>query len=58
MMLEPLTGHCQVKVTERRTKKDWALLMKDLVDRHYPDADSITLVMDNLSGISSKCIYV
>jgi len=57
MMLEPLTGHCQVKVTERRTKKDWALLMKDLVDRHYPHADTITLVMDNLSSHQKAALY-
>ena len=57
MMMEPLTGHCQVKVTERRTKRDWALLMKDLVDRHYPQADTITLVMDNLSSHQKGALY-
>ena len=57
MMLEPLTGHCQVKVTERRTKRDWALLMKDLVDRHYPQADTITLVMDNLGSHQKAALY-
>ena len=57
MMLEPLTGHCQVKVTERRTKRDWALLMKDLVDQHYPEADTITLVMDNLSSHQKAALY-
>ena len=58
MMLEPLTGHCQVKVTERRTKRDWALLMKDLVDRHYPQADTITLVMDNLGSHQKAALGV
>ena len=28
MLLEPLTGRCQVKVTERRTRRDWAVVMK------------------------------
>ena len=32
IMIEPLTGRCQVKVTEHRTKRDWAVVMKDLVD--------------------------
>ena len=50
MLLEPLTGRCQVKVTERRSKRDWAVVMKDLVDHHYPEADAITLVVD-------KCWY-
>ena len=57
MLLEPLTGHCQVKVTERRTKRDWALVMKDLVDHHYPEADVITLVMDNLSTHQKAALY-
>lgn len=57
MMLEPLTGHYEVKVTERRTMRDWALLMKDLVDDHYPEADRITLVMDNLSTHKKSALY-
>ena len=57
MMLEPLTGHCQVKVTERRTKKDWALLMKDLVDRHYPHADTITFGHGQSEFASKAALY-
>ena len=49
MMLEPLTGRCHVQVTRRRTKKDWAQVTKDRVDRYDPEADSITPGMDNLS---------
>ena len=57
MMIEPLTGRCQVKVTEHRTKRDWAVVMKDLVDQHYPEADGITLVMDNLSTHKKSALY-
>jgi len=57
MMIEPLTGRCQVKVTEHRTKRDWAVVMKDLVDHHYPEADGITLVMDNLSTHKKSALY-
>lgn len=57
MMLEPLTGRCHVRVSQRRTKRDWALTVRDLVDRHYPDADSITLVMDNLSTHKKAALY-
>ena len=47
LMVEPLTGWTEVKVTERRTKVDWAQLMKELVDEHYPEAEVIVLVLDN-----------
>ena len=40
----------KVKVTDRRTNKDFAECMRDLVDLHYPTASAIRLVMDNLSN--------
>lgn len=57
MMLEPLTGRCHVQVTQRRTKKDWAQVIKDLVDRHYPEAERLTVVMDNLSSHRKAALY-
>ena len=39
MFFEPLMGKRRVKVTERRTRKDWAEAMKELFDIHYPDAE-------------------
>ena len=45
----PLHGWRTVQVTERRTKPDWAYFIKDVVDVHFPDAELITLVMDNLN---------
>lgn len=48
MLFAPLEGWRHVEVTDRRTKIDWAHLMKDLVDLHYPDK-KIILVMDNLN---------
>ena len=38
MMFEPLAGRRHVKVTERRTAVDYAQVMRDLVDVHYPQA--------------------
>lgn len=38
-----------VKVTDQRTTQDFAVCMRDLADTHYPDADQIRVVMDNLS---------
>lgn len=57
LLLEPLTGVCHVKVTERHTKKDWALFIRDLVDKYFPEADTITLVMDNLSTHKKAALY-
>ncbi len=37
-----------VKVTARRTKQDWALFIME-IEQSYPDAEKITLVMDNLN---------
>ncbi len=49
MLFEPLAGRRQVKVTERRTCEDFAWVLKELSDVHYPMADRIVLVMDNLN---------
>ena len=48
MAAEPLAGKRMTKVTQRRTKADWARFLADIADR-YPSAIRITLVMDNLS---------
>jgi len=49
MFFEPLTGQRFVQVTAQRTKIDWALAVRELVDVQYPQAQRITLVMDNLN---------
>lgn len=54
---EPLGNRRHVEVTERRTKVDWAHVVKDLVDRHYPDAERIVLVMDNLNTHTPAALY-
>jgi len=54
---EPLTGKRIVKVTETRTKKDWAQFIKELVDNEYKDAEKITLVMDNLNTHCTGSLY-
>lgn len=46
---EPLTGKRYLKVSERRTKKDWAIFMQELIDVQYREAEKIILVMDNLN---------
>src|SRR3979409_1897991 len=47
----------KVKVTERRAAEDFAACMRDLVDIHYPRAERIRLVLDNLSTHSAGALY-
>ena len=47
----------KVKLTERRAAKDYAKCMRDLVDIHYPDAETIRVVQDNLSTHSAGALY-
>ena len=49
MLFAPLEGWRRVEVTDRRTKADWARVLKQLVDEDYPHKDRIVLVMDNLN---------
>jgi DDE superfamily endonuclease len=46
-----------VKVTDLRTAQDFAVCMRDLADTHYPDADRIRVVMDNLSTHTAGALY-
>ena len=57
MIFEPLGGKRHVKVTERRTKKDWAECVREMVDERYPDAERIVLVMDNLNTHTPASLY-
>jgi hypothetical protein len=57
MFSEPLIGKRHVKVTERRTSKDWALAMKELADDHYPEAEVIVIVLDNLNTHKPASFY-
>lgn len=57
MMFAPLEGWRHVKVTDRRTKIDWAHCMKDLVDIHFPDAEKIVVVQDNLNTHKPGSLY-
>ena len=47
----------KVKVTERRTAEDFAQCMRELVDVHYPEAERIRVVLDNLSTHSPGALY-
>jgi hypothetical protein len=57
LVTEPLRGWRQVGVSDRRTRLDWAHCVKDLVDVHYPDAERIVLVLDQLNTHSPASLY-
>jgi DDE superfamily endonuclease len=54
---EPLRGWRQVRVSDQRTRLDWAACVQELVDVHYPDAERIVLVMDQLNTHSPASLY-
>jgi transposase len=47
----------RAKVTERRTAEDFAICMRDLTEIHYPEAERIRVVLDNLSTHSAGALY-
>jgi hypothetical protein len=57
MFFQPLAGWRHVEVTEQRTKQDFACRMKDLVDLHFPQAEVIRVVLDNLNTHSPAALY-
>jgi len=57
MMFEPLAAKRHVRVTERRTKKDWAECIREMVDEIYPQAETVVLVMDNLNTHKKASLY-
>jgi len=57
MFFEPLAGKRHVKVTERRTQTDWAQAMRELSDIHYPTAEKIIVVLDNLNTHTPASFY-
>jgi hypothetical protein len=57
LAFEPLAGRRYATVTERRTKQEWAYWVRELVEVHYPDAECVVLVMDNLNTHSPASLY-
>jgi transposase len=54
---EPLTGKRVVQVREQRTKADWAQFVRELIEVHYPEAEKIVLVLDNLNTHTPSSFY-
>ena len=57
LFVEPLNGRRYIHVTEHRTRKDWALQIRDLLNVRYPKAYKVRLVMDNLNTHTTASLY-
>ncbi len=57
LVCEPLAGWREVMVSDRRTRIDWAHCIKDLLEVHYPDAERVVLVQDNLNTHTPASLY-
>ena len=57
MVSAPLIGWRHVDVTDRHTCHDWSLLMRDIVDVHFPEAKRVVVVMDNLNTHRPSSLY-
>ena len=57
MLFAPLEGWRRVEVRERRTRSDWAEVVRKLVDEDYPGRERIVLVMDNLNTHHPASLY-
>ena len=54
---EPLVGKRVLKVTHQRTKKDFALFLQDILEKHYSEAEKVIVVMDNLNTHKPASFY-
>jgi hypothetical protein len=57
LVTEPLRGWRRVRVSDQRTRRDWAACVKELVDVHYPAAERVVLVMDQLNTHTPASLY-
>jgi len=57
MLNAPLEGKRHVRVRERRTRRDFAEVVRELCDELYADAETIVLVLDNLNTHSIASLY-
>ena len=55
--VEPLGGKREVKITEQRTRVDWAYFIKEMLENRYPQAKKVVLVMDNLNTHNIASLY-
>ena len=57
LFFNPFAGWRHLKVTQRRTKQDFAHCMKELVDVHFPDVELIRVILDQLNTHTYAALY-
>ena len=57
MLFAPLVGWREVSIRDRRTAKDFAYVLRDLSDVHFPEAEKTLLVHDNLNTHIVASLY-
>ena len=57
MFFEPFHGKRYIRIARRRTKVDWAMQIKDMLDNQYPNASRVVMVMDNLNTHNGASLY-
>jgi hypothetical protein len=55
--VEPLGGRRKVKITDTRTRVDWACYTQEMLEERYPEAEKVVLVMDNLNTHNVASLY-
>ena len=55
--VEPLGGVRKIKITNRRTRIDWALFIREMLEERYQTAEKVVLVMDNLNTHNIASLY-
>lgn len=58
LFFAPLRGQRQVRVSNTRTRLDWAKVMRELSDEIYPEAEKIIVVLDNLNTHTPAAFYL
>ena len=54
---KPLAGRRVTQVRAQRTRRDWAEFLREVLDHHYPTADKVVLVMENLNTHGPASFY-
>lgn len=57
LLFQPLQSWRHISVSAQRTKQDFALQMRELVDVHFPEATLISVVLDNLNTHTKASLY-
>jgi transposase len=57
MAFEPLKGLRFTKTTDQRTRTDWAIYVRELIDTNYVNAEKVIFVMDNLNTHHKSSLY-